>query len=636
MKKIISIFLAALLTVSVISAMSVGAAELTKLDKTKWSITASSEMHWGTAGMMIDGDTSTYWHTHYEASGDQLVSQDTPPYTIEITLPKVEKATALLYTPRQSGAQGRWEEAEVFVSADGKDKGDSVAKIERSASSADAVTIPFGKELEIKKLTIVITKSSNNLGACAELDLLSGTATEKNDEPEVEPEDSFLTKDWKITASSEMHWGKIGNAFDGDKSTIWHTYYENDGSTITKQDTAPYTIDITLPEIKEIAGLTITGRENSNVAGRINAYELYASDKDEGDMQLILSERCESIVKNSVDFSSLAFKAKRLRLVITDSQQNFAIISELEFKKATDEKVYSIDEFLTEYDKAKLVEIDKGAFSVECSEEKYWSTAEPKLLFDGTSSGWQTEELDGITPVTLTVDLGKEYTVNGISILPRQTLDYHGYWREFSLWAGNDKGNMSEILTDYTFGTVDLGKKKIIFDEPVKARYFEFEITKYSAERVSCAEISFLETKAENDKTSGAGRYVMKIGSNEIEITKGGESFTKTLDTAPYITSAGRTLIPLRGLLEEMGAVITWTDEDQSIEIEHGAMKVYMQIRQPLVSVYTTALGEIKYTLESAPRIKDSRTFVPVRFLSEQFGYNVSWDASTQTITIEK
>ena len=98
----------------------------------------------------------------------------------------------------------------------------------------------------------------------------------------------------------------------------------------------------------------------------------------------------------------------------------------------------------------------------------------------------------------------------------------------------------------------------------------------------------------------------------------------------------GSTLIPLRGLLEEMGAEVSWDDKTQEITVSKGKLKITLQIRNKLVRVNSPLHGNITYTLYSAPRIQDSRTFVPVRFLSEQLGYNVSWDGETQTITIEK
>ena len=64
--------------------------------------------------------------------------------------------------------------------------------------------------------------------------------------------------------------------------------------------------------------------------------------------------------------------------------------------------------------------------------------------------------------------------------------------------------------------------------------------------------------------------------------------------------------------------------------------KINLQIRNKLVKVEGTSYGDVTYTLYSPPKIKDSRTFVPVRFLSEQMGYTVTWDGETQSVIIEK
>ena len=44
--------------------------------------------------------------------------------------------------------------------------------------------------------------------------------------------------------------------------------------------------------------------------------------------------------------------------------------------------------------------------------------------------------------------------------------------------------------------------------------------------------------------------------------------------------------------------------------------------------------GEAK-TLDAAPVIKNDRTMLPVRFVAENLGAEVLWDAATQTVTIK-
>ncbi|HOJ16333.1 MAG TPA: copper amine oxidase N-terminal domain-containing protein, partial [Caldisericia bacterium] len=41
-----------------------------------------------------------------------------------------------------------------------------------------------------------------------------------------------------------------------------------------------------------------------------------------------------------------------------------------------------------------------------------------------------------------------------------------------------------------------------------------------------------------------------------------------------------------------------------------------------------------KLLLDAPPVIKNGRTFVPLRFISEAFGAEVSWDEATRTVTV--
>ena len=608
------------------------------LSKADWQIKASSEVSWGLAENMIDGTTEKIWHSNYTAEGQTITSTDEPPYTIELTLPKTTASTGLLYTPRQDGSTGRWLSADVYVSSDGKAKGDKVGTIKGEQTSTDEILLPFGKELSVKKVTIEVTETSGGkIGSCAELDLVTGEvkADDKKEEDPTYPDGYLDPTGWEIKASSEASWGAVKKAFDNNPDTVWHTNYTNEGTIITGHDLPPFTIDITLPEKKAISGFKIIGR-TSDTNGRVMGYELYASETDGGEMVLISKDEISGSTSDEVNYG-IGFEAKKLKFVVTEGHGGYGCMAELQFKKAGEnEKIYPVAEFADALDSVALKKIDPSGFKAE-NDLPVWGGNSTQNLFDDADAFWQTEAVPvGTDSTVLRIDLGKVYTFSAVSIYPRQSNDLHGYWDKFNMWAGTTDDDMTELLHDKSFGERTLNEKMISFEKPVTARYVEFEITKFLENRVSCAEISFWQTKEEREASGGTGKFVMQIGSNEIKVTKGGVETVKTIDTAPYITSAGRTLIPLRGLIEEMGAEIEWTDKNQSITINNNGIKLYLQIRNNLVYVDSPAYGHLMYTLESEPRIKDSRTFVPLRFISEQFGYNVSWDGETKTITIEK
>lgn len=236
----------------------------------------------------------------------------------------------------------------------------------------------------------------------------------------------------------------------------------------------------------------------------------------------------------------------------------------------------------------------------------------------------------------LTIDMIRPHTIKEMTYLPRQSPDLHGHWKKVSIYTSLDGETWEELFIDKTFEP-DLSLKVIPFGKEVTMRYMQIEFWDYNAKRVSCAEITFTQSaKAhEEELLANTASYTLKIGDKEISAVKGGVASTKTLDVAPFIVD-GSTMIPLRGLLEEMGAEITWNGECDEIVLDAPPYVIRLQIQNELVYVKNPLYGDIMYTLINPPIIKDSRTFVPIRFISEILGYKVSWDGATQTVLIEK
>ncbi len=105
----------------------------------------------------------------------------------------------------------------------------------------------------------------------------------------------------------------------------------------------------------------------------------------------------------------------------------------------------------------------------------------------------------------------------------------------------------------------------------------------------------------------------------------------------PSFIMGDRTLVPIRFVAESFGAVVDWEDSTKTATISHQGSRVDLSIDSDLVIVN----GEkIKLDGNSTPKLvtfkelKDSRTMVPVRFISEVLGYQVGWDKGTYTAKI--
>lgn len=97
----------------------------------------------------------------------------------------------------------------------------------------------------------------------------------------------------------------------------------------------------------------------------------------------------------------------------------------------------------------------------------------------------------------------------------------------------------------------------------------------------------------------------------------------------PYIKD-GRTFVPIREITEKLGADVKWDGKDESIKITLNGDVINMQIDNPNVTVNDK---EIVLDKAQAPQLalynkprKETKTMVPLRFISETFGYNVDWN----------
>lgn len=99
-------------------------------------------------------------------------------------------------------------------------------------------------------------------------------------------------------------------------------------------------------------------------------------------------------------------------------------------------------------------------------------------------------------------------------------------------------------------------------------------------------------------------------------------------DVEPKIVS-GRTIVPLRAIFEALGAEVNWNDRTKTVIAMHGSNVINIKIGSKKAYINYEAIE-----LDVPAVIYDGRTLVPVRFISESFGYEVEWDASTRTVRI--
>lgn len=101
-----------------------------------------------------------------------------------------------------------------------------------------------------------------------------------------------------------------------------------------------------------------------------------------------------------------------------------------------------------------------------------------------------------------------------------------------------------------------------------------------------------------------------------------------TFDVEPRIID-GRTMVPLRGIFEKLGATVTWDDETRSATGVSSTRTVVFT-----VDSYTYTVNFIPQTLDVAPCIINSRTLIPLRAVSESLECTVDWHAEYRSVII--
>ena len=96
---------------------------------------------------------------------------------------------------------------------------------------------------------------------------------------------------------------------------------------------------------------------------------------------------------------------------------------------------------------------------------------------------------------------------------------------------------------------------------------------------------------------------------------------TRTMDVVPF-TQNGRTLVPIRFVSEELGADVDWNEQTNTVFITMDGQTL------PIV------IGQLQDGMDVPAQLFGSRTFVPLRFVAEHFGADVSWNDITSEIDI--
>lgn len=115
----------------------------------------------------------------------------------------------------------------------------------------------------------------------------------------------------------------------------------------------------------------------------------------------------------------------------------------------------------------------------------------------------------------------------------------------------------------------------------------------------------------------------MKINDKAIYF----EGVKREIDSAIFIYN-GRTMVPIRFIGENFGFNVFWNNGEVILKNDNNEIKLYIGKNEIFVN------GNI-IKIDSSPLLKDGRTFLPVRYISEALNLIVNWNEQSKEVTIE-
>ena len=103
-----------------------------------------------------------------------------------------------------------------------------------------------------------------------------------------------------------------------------------------------------------------------------------------------------------------------------------------------------------------------------------------------------------------------------------------------------------------------------------------------------------------------------------------------TSEVAPRLINE-RTMVPVRAILEEIGASVNWNEEQRTVTAEKGNIKFSMALDED----FYTVNGKV-VSMDSKAVVVKNRILVPARYVAQAFGLKVEWNSDEKTVYINE
>src|SRR6056297_1732387 len=121
------------------------------------------------------------------------------------------------------------------------------------------------------------------------------------------------------------------------------------------------------------------------------------------------------------------------------------------------------------------------------------------------------------------------------------------------------------------------------------------------------------------------------FANNELKIKINEKAVDFSENTGEPFIESGRTLVPLRVVVESLNAQVSWDHDLRQAVVKKNETTVIV----PIGASYIYK-NDKKIENDSKALILNGRTFLPIRVVMEAFGYDVKWEEMSRSILINQ
>lgn len=184
-------------------------------------------------------------------------------------------------------------------------------------------------------------------------------------------------------------------------------------------------------------------------------------------------------------------------------------------------------------------------------------------------------------------------------------------------------------LTSTTFADVNV-QPNTTYYYTVKPVLTEADPLQGVEEELGSAIATFTVTTGDDLYRPGSLKQfiVLQVDNPYMSVNGIEEEIDPGRGTVPEIM-AGRTMVPIRAIVEAMEGSLGWEGSTQKISITARGNTVEMWIGETDITV-----NGVSDNMDIAPLIQNERTYVPLRFAADNLDTNIDWLASTSEVVI--